>query len=92
MVNLSDINLLNTPHFTSFVAILRIVSTSTIISTIMSVIAVVGVMLAYISSRLKKRSMRLKTSISLSLSELVSLVAWEPWALEEAAQENDVRH
>ena len=92
MVNLSDINLLNTPRFTSFVAILRIVSTSTIISTIMSVIAVVGVMLAYISSRLKKRSMRLKTSISLSLSELVSLVAWEPWALEEAAQENDVRH
>ena len=92
MVNLSDINLLNTPRFTSFVAILRIVSTSTIISTIMSVIAVVGVMLAYISSRLKKRSMRLKTSISLSLSELVSLAAWEPWALEEAAQESDVRH
>jgi hypothetical protein len=92
MVKLSDINLLNTPRFTSFVAILRIVSTSTIISTIMSVIAVVGVMLAYISSRLKKRSMRLKTSISLSLSELVSLAAWEPWALEEAAQENDVRH
>ena len=82
MVNLPDINSLNPPRFTSFVAIPRIVSTSTIISTIMCVIAVVGVMLVYISSRPRKRSMRLKRSINLSLLELASLAAWEPWALE----------
>ena len=76
MVNIHDINLLNRPHFTSFVAIPRIVNTSTIISTIMSLIALVGVMLVYISSRQKKCSMRLKMSISLSWLALASLVAW----------------
>jgi hypothetical protein len=75
-MNIRDISSLNRPHFTSFVAIARIVSTSTIISTIMSVIAVVGVIPAYISSRWKKRSMRFKMSISLSRLVLASLAAW----------------
>jgi hypothetical protein len=66
MVELRDIDLLNRPLFTSLVAIARMFITSTIISTIMSVIDAVGVMLVYMSSRLKKRSMRLKTSMSLS--------------------------
>ena len=51
MINLRDISSLNRPRFTSFVAIPRIDSTSTIISITMSVIAIVGVMLVYISSR-----------------------------------------
>ena len=73
MVSLRDFNSLNRPHFTSFVASARMVSTSAIISTIKSVIAVVGVMLMYISSRWKNRSMRLKMSMSLSWLELTSL-------------------
>jgi hypothetical protein len=48
-------------------------------STIMALIAAVGVMPVYISSRPKKRSMRLKSSMSLSLLEPASLAAWEPW-------------
>src|SRR5882757_2910932 len=76
MVNIHDINLLNRPHFTSFVAIARTVNTSTIISTIMSLIALVGVMLVYISSRRKKCSIRLKMSIILSWRALASLAAW----------------
>jgi predicted membrane channel-forming protein YqfA (hemolysin III family) len=76
MVNIHDINSLNRPRFTSFVAIARIVNTSTIISTIMSLIALVGVMLVYISSRRKKFSIRLKMSISLAWLALASLAAW----------------
>jgi hypothetical protein len=76
-VSLRDIDSLNLPHVTSFVASARMVSTSTIISTITSVIAVVGVMLVYRSSRWKNRSMRLKMSMSLSWPELTSLAAWE---------------
>ena len=48
-------------------------------STIMGLIAAVGVMPVYISSRPKKRSMRLKSSMSLSLLEPASLAAWELW-------------
>ena len=44
MVNLHDINSLNRPHFTSSVAIARIINTSTIISITISIIAVVGTM------------------------------------------------
>src|SRR6266478_559276 len=44
IVNLHNIHSLSRPRFTSFVAIARMVSTSTIISTIMFVIAGVGVM------------------------------------------------
>jgi hypothetical protein len=73
-----EINSLNGPRFTSFVAMARIVSTSAIISTIMSVIATVGVRTVYISSRRKKCSMRLKTSAILSWLVLASLAAWEP--------------
>ena len=72
-----DINSLNRPRLTSFVAMARIVSTSTIISTIMSVIAVVGEILVYISSRWKNLSMRLKISTSLSWLAPASLAAWE---------------
>ena len=75
MVDLYVINLLSRPDFTSFVAIARIVRTSTIISTIMSLIAVVGVMPVYISSRPKKRSMRLKRSMSLAWLAPTSLAA-----------------
>ena len=74
---IQDINSLNFPRFTSFVVIARIVSTSTIISTITSVIAVVGGIPVYISSRWKKRSMRLKMSMSLSRLALASLAARE---------------
>ena len=77
-MNIQDINSLNLPRFTSFVAIARIVSTSTIISTIISVIAVVGGIPMYISSRWKKCSMRLKMSMSLSRLALASLAAWGP--------------
>jgi hypothetical protein len=52
------------------------VSTSTIISTIMSVIAAVGVRTVYISSRRKKCSTRLKISIIFSWLALASLAAW----------------
>jgi hypothetical protein len=76
MVNIYHISSLNRPRFTSFVAIARIVNTSTIITTIMSLIALVGVMLVYISSRRKKCSTRLKMSISLSLLALAALAAW----------------
>jgi hypothetical protein len=51
MINLRDISSLNRPRFTPFVAIARIDSTSTMISITMSVIAIVGVMPVYISSR-----------------------------------------
>jgi hypothetical protein len=71
-------NSLNGPRFTSFVAIARTVSTSTIISTIMLVIPAVGVRAVYISSRRKKCSMRLKMSIIFSWPVLASLAAWEP--------------
>ena len=77
-----EINSLNCPRFTSLVAIARIVSASTIISTITFVIVIVGVMPAYISSRRKKYSMRLKTSLSLSRLVIVSLAAWEPLCQE----------
>src|SRR6267154_1714626 len=75
-VNLHSIDSLNRPRFTSFVAIARMASTSTIISTIMSIIAVVGVIPVYISSRWKKRSIRFKMSTSLSRLALASLAAW----------------
>ena len=65
LVSLRDIDSLNLPHFTSFVARARMVSTSTIISTITSVVAVVCVMIVYISSRRKNRPMWLKMSMSL---------------------------
>ena len=44
MANICDINSLNRPHVTSFVAIAMTVNTSTIISTTISVIGVVGEM------------------------------------------------
>jgi len=78
-VNTRDIDSLSRPHFNSFVLIARtvtIVSTSTIISTIISVIAAVGVRTVYISSRRKKCSMRLKVSIIFSRPVLASLAAW----------------
>jgi hypothetical protein len=75
LVSLRDLDSLNLPHFTSLVASARMVSTSTIISTIKSAIAVVGAMLVYISSRWKNRSMRLKMSTSWSWPELESLAA-----------------
>ena len=71
-------NLLNCPRFTSLVTIARIISTSTIISTIMSVIAAVGVRIVYISSRRKKCSMRLNMPIIFSSLALASLAACEP--------------
>jgi hypothetical protein len=79
IVNLCEINSLSRPRFTSFVAIARIDSTSTMISVIISLIAMVGVMPVYISRRRKKRSMRLKTSMSLSWRAPVSLAVWEHW-------------
>ena len=72
MVDPGGIDLLKRPRFTSFVTITRIVSTSTIISMIMSLMAAVGVMPVYISSRWKKRSMRLKISMILSRLEPAS--------------------
>ena len=75
-MNIQDSDPLNRPHSTSFVAIARIVSTSTIISTIISVIALVGGIPVYISSRRKKRSMRFKISTSFSRLALASLAAW----------------
>jgi hypothetical protein len=92
MVNLGDIHSLNRPRFTSFVATARIVSTSAIISTIMSLIAMVGVIPVYISSRPKKRSMRLKSSMSLSWLALASLTAWEPCVSKWAALGNHEGH
>ena len=77
-VDIHDINSLSRPRFTSFVAIARTVNTSTIILTITFVIAAVGVMLVYISSRWKKLSILLKASISLSCTALASLAAWDP--------------
>ena len=44
MANLCTVNSLNRPRFTSFVAIARIVSISTMILMIMSLMAEVGVM------------------------------------------------
>jgi hypothetical protein len=44
MVNISDIDVLNRPEFASFVAVARIERTSTIIPSIISIMAVVGVM------------------------------------------------
>lgn len=64
----SDIDSLNRPSFASLVAIARIESTSTIMFTIISVIATVGVMTVWTSSWRKKLSMRSKSSKSLSLS------------------------
>lgn len=55
----------------------RIVSTSTMMSTIMLVIAVEGGTVVYISSRRKKHSMRLNRSISLSWLALAFLAAWK---------------
>jgi hypothetical protein len=78
MLNIHNFNLLNRPRFISFVATARIVSTSTIMSTIVFVNAIVRMMLVYISSRRKKRSTRLKISISWSPLALASLAAWEP--------------
>ena len=90
---MQEISLLNRPHLTSFVAIARIVSVSTIISIIMSVIAIVGVMLVYISSLWKKFSMRPKMSISLSWIALASLAAWGPgcqnWSHKRKMQDTD---
>ncbi|KAI9447124.1 hypothetical protein BJY52DRAFT_1313190 [Lactarius psammicola] len=51
------------------------VSTSTIISVIMSVIAVVGVTSVYVSRRLKKNPMRSKSSARASLLAATSLAA-----------------
>ena len=85
MEKLRDINSLNRPRFTSFVAIPRIVSTSTIISITMLVIAIVGVMLVYISSRKKKRSMRPKISMSFPWLLLAFVAACETLASKYVA-------
>ena len=66
-------------------------STSTIISTIIFVIAIDGLMLIYVSSRWKKCSMRLKTSMSLSRLELSSLAAWEH-GCKNRLREEDMNH
>jgi len=66
---------LDRPCFISFVAMARIESTSIIIFTITSVIAVVGGTSVYDSRRLKKLSMRTKMSISISWLASTSLAA-----------------
>jgi hypothetical protein len=87
--NVQNINSLNRPRFVSFVTTARIVSTSTIISTTIFDIVVVGVMLMYILSRRKKRSTRLKMSISWSLLALASLAAWESSVSKSVARQKD---
>ncbi len=79
MVNICNIDSLHRLHFTSFVTIAKMVSTSTMIPTMVSVIAVVGVTLVYISSRLKNCSMRLKILMIPSWFVLAPLAAcqWE---------------
>ena len=67
-------NSLANPRLDSFVAIPKILSTSTIISVIMFVIAVVGATSVYVSSRAKNHPMRSKSSAR------TSLLAATPWA------------
>jgi len=75
MMNTLWANIQIRPRFTSLVASARNDSTATMISTIMSVIAVVGGSAVYVSSRLKKYSTRLKSSMSLARPALTSLAA-----------------
>jgi hypothetical protein len=63
------------PCCISFVAIAKTFSTSTIIFTIMSVIAAVGGTFVYVSRRLKKFSIRSKMSTRASCAALTSLAA-----------------
>ena len=63
------------PRLISLVASARNDNTATMISTIMSIIAAVGGTAVYVSSRLKKYSMRLKSSMSLVPLALTSLAA-----------------
>ena len=85
MEKIRDISSLNRPRFTSFVAIPRIDNTSTIISITMFVIAIVGVVLVYISSRRKKHSMRLKISMSFPWLLLAFVAACETLASKYVA-------
>ena len=70
-------DLLVNPRPSSFVTIPKIRSTSTMISVIMSVMAEVGVISVYVSSRLKKNPMRSNSSARTSLLAAVSLAAYE---------------
>ena len=70
-------NSLADPRLSSFVAIPNILSTSTIISVLMSVIAVVGVTSVYVSSRLKKNPIRSNSSARTSLLAATSLAVWK---------------
>ena len=63
------------PCFISFVAIAKTFSTSTIILTMISVIASFGLTSVYVSRRLKKFSIRSKMSMRASCAALTSLTA-----------------
>ena len=71
--NTAGTDVLVRPCFISFVEIAKILRISTIIFTIMSVIAAVGGTSMYVSSRLKKFSTRSKRSTSTSWLPLTSL-------------------
>ena len=70
-----SVNSLDRPRLISFVAIARIERISVIIFTIASVIAAVGGTSVYNSRRLKKLSIRTKTSMSTSWLAATSLAA-----------------
>jgi hypothetical protein len=70
-------NLLADPRFISFVAIPKILRISTIICVIMSVIAVVGDKVVYVSSREKKYPMRSKSSARTSLLAAMPCAAYK---------------
>ena len=76
--NTAGTDVLVRPCLSSFVEIAKILRTSTIIFTIMSVIAAVGGTSTYVSSRLKKLSTRSKTSTRKSWLSLTSLAACDP--------------
>ena len=63
------------PRFNSFVAIPKILTTSTIICVIISVIAAVGATSVYASRRVKNHPIRSKSSAR------TSLFAATPWAV-----------
>ena len=79
-------NSLADPRLSSFVAIPKMLSTSTIISVMISVIAAVGVTSVYVSSRLKKNPMRSKSSARTSLLAATSLAAYRIFNVRRIAQ------
>jgi hypothetical protein len=80
------------PCRTSFVTIPRIEITSTMILTMISLMAAVGWTFIYASRRLKKNSIRPKRSIRASLLARTSLIALEDYGLLRHSQVNEGAH